>query len=126
MEVNTNLRLPPTYFQGTLFEPRFTVSGLPGGQTTFPKTVVVLSILPDLTRTVYRHREAGFLVDPGPAWLNNVKAALEDLSFVRWFNEAFERVGRISVEGFAQNYRRLIPLIRHETGAAVLVFNSLE
>lgn len=126
LEVNTNLGLPRTYFQTTLFEPRFTVQGIPGDRTTFPKTVVVLSVLPDLTRTVYRHRDAGYLVDPGVAWLNNVKAALQDLSFVGWFSERFERIGRISVEGFAENYRRLIPLIQQETGASILVFNSLE
>lgn len=126
LEINTNLGLARTYFQTTLFEPRFTVQGLPGDRTSFPKSVVVLSVLPDLSRQIYRHREAGYLVDPGAAWLDNVKAALQDLSFVRWFNDHFERVGRISVEGFAQNYRRLIPLIKQETGASVLVFNSLE
>jgi hypothetical protein len=126
VEVNKNLGLPRTYFHNSLLEPTFTVPGLPGGRRTFPKTVVVLSVLPDLTRTVYRHREAGYLVDPGVAWLNNVEATLQDLSFVRWFSEHFERVGRISVEGFAENYRRLIPRIQQETGASVLVFNSLE
>jgi len=120
------LGLPRTHFQPTLFEPRFTVKDLSGDRATFPKTVVVLSVLPDLSRTVYRHREAGYLVDPGAAWLNNMQAALQDLSFVRWFSEQFERVGRVSVEGFAQNYRRLIPLIQQETRASVLVFNSLE
>jgi hypothetical protein len=125
-EVNTKLGLARSTFQPTLFEPRFTVKDLPGDPATFPKTVVVLSVLPDLSRTVYRHREAGYLVDPGAAWLNNMNAALQDLSFVRWFSEHFERLGRISVDEFAQNYRRLIPLIRHETQASVLVLNSLE
>ena len=125
-EVNMKLGLPRTHFQPTLFEPRFTVKDLPGDRATFPKTVVVLSVLPDLSRTIYRHRETGYLVDPGAAWLNNMKAALQDLSFVRWFSEHFERVGHISVEGFAENYRRLIPLIQQETRASVLVFNSLE
>ena len=125
-EVNIKLRLPRTHFQPTLFEPRFTVKDLPGAGASFPKTVVVLSVLPDLSRVIYRHRETGYLVDPGAAWLNDVDAALQDLSFVRWFNDHFERVGHISVEGFAENYRRLIPLIQQETRASVLVFNALE
>ncbi len=37
---------------------------------------------------------------------------------MKWFSETFEAVGRISVEEFAQNYRRLIPLIQAETGGA--------
>ncbi len=125
-EVSTKLGLPRSHFQPTLFEPSFTVEDLPGGRTTFPKTVVVLSVLPDLTRTAYRHREAGYLVDPGIAWLNRVEAALQDLSFVGWFTEHFERVGRISVEEFTQNYRRLIPLIQQDSQTSVLVLNSLE
>ena len=45
---------------------------------------------------------------------------------MRWFSDHFERVGHISVEEFAENYRRLIPLIQQETRASVLVFNALE
>lgn len=114
------------YFDPTLFEPQFNVSGLPGGPTRFPKSVVVMSVLPDLTRTVYRHRESGYLVDPGWAWLTSLSAALENPTFVKWFNETFESIGRISVDEYAQNLRRLVPLIRRETEAHVLVFNSLE
>lgn len=125
-EVSAKLGIPRDHFRPTLFEPRFTVRDLAGGPRSFPKTVVALSVLPDLSRTAYRHRETGYLVDPGSAWLNDLKGALQDLSFVRWFSEHFERVGRISVEGFAENYRRLIPLIQRETGASVLVFNALE
>jgi hypothetical protein len=43
-----------------------------------------------------------------------------------WFKRTFESIGRITVDEFAQNMRRLVPLIRQETGAHVLVFNSLE
>jgi hypothetical protein len=124
-ELRAQFDLPPGSFAPTLFEPRFTVPGLPD-PNTFPKTVVVLSILPDLSRTVYRHRASGYVVDPGTAWLNNLASALADLSMATWFRENFESLGRISVEEFTENYRRLIPAIKRETGAHVLVFNSLE
>ena len=124
-EVRERFDLPPGYFAPTLFEPTFTVPGLPD-PGPFPKTVVVLSVLPDLTRTMYRHRETGYLVDPGAAWLNRLSTALADTSFVRWFNERFESMGRLTPEAFAASYRELIPAIRKETGAHVLVLNSLE
>jgi len=124
-EVRERFDLPPGYFAPTLFEPTFAVPGLPD-PGPFPKTVVVLSILPDLTRTMYRHRETGYLVDPGAAWLNRLSTALADTSFVRWFNQQFESMGRLTVEAFAASYRELIPAIRKETGAHVLVLNSLE
>jgi hypothetical protein len=124
-ELRSQFDLPEGSFAPTLFEPDFTVPGLPGSGT-FPKSVVVLSILPDLTRTVYRHRGSRYLVDPGTAWLNNIASALADLSKATWFRENFESLGRISAEDFAENYRRLIPAIKRETGAHVLVFNSLE
>jgi hypothetical protein len=121
-------RVPFTrgYFDPTLFEPDFSVQRLMGGQARFPKTVVVLSVLPDLGRTLYRHRESGYLIDPGSAWLNSMASALKAPSFVAWFNTVFESIGRISVEGFAENLRRLVPLVRQETGAEVMIFNSLE
>jgi hypothetical protein len=97
-----------------------------GVSEDFPKTVVVLSILPDLTRTLYRHRRSGYLIDPGTRWLNNIASALADLSMATWFRENFESLGRMPVEEFAENYRQLIPAIKQSTGAHVLVFNSLE
>ena len=113
-------------FEPTLFEPFFEATGPREGSIRFPKTVVVLSVLPDLSRTIYRHRETGHLIDPGSGWLNNMEAALENRTFVDWVNQHFESTGRNSVEQFAQNLRRLVPLIRRETGAQVLIFNSLE
>jgi hypothetical protein len=124
-ELGARFKLHPESFAPTLFEPSFSVPGLPGS-AAFPKSVVVLSVLPDLTRSVYRHRRSGYLIDPGTAWLNNLASALSNLSMATWFRETFESLGRISVGQFAENYRQLIPAIKRETGAHVLVFNSLE
>jgi hypothetical protein len=117
--------LAKEYFEPTLFEPTFDIPDLPV-EGPYPKTAVVLSILPDLSRTVYRHREKDYRVDPGSAWLNKMATALQDLSFVEWFKTSFEPLGRIDVEEFRGNYRRLIPLIRQGAGSHVLVLNSLE
>ncbi|HWC32181.1 MAG TPA: SGNH/GDSL hydrolase family protein [Actinomycetota bacterium] len=124
-DVRSSFRLPGAYFEPTLFEPEFSVRGLPESER-FPKTVVVLSVLPDLTRTMYRHRATGYLVDPGAGWLNDLAGALEDLSFVDWFRRNFESIGLMSADDFGESYRRLVPAIREATGAHVLVFNALE
>lgn len=124
--VASRLDLARDYFAPTLFAPTFTPKGFEQ-HGAFPKSVIVLSILPDLSRTIYRHRETGYLVDPGTAWLNNkLASALADLSFIEWFRNEFESAGRMSIEDFQANYRRLVPLIRSETGAHVLVLNTLD
>jgi hypothetical protein len=124
-EIHSRFHLPRGYFRPSLFEPAFDVPGLPDARS-LPKTVIVLSILPDLSRTAYRHRASGYLVDPGAGWLNRLDSAITDLSFVHWFNENFEPLGRMSEETMREAYGRLIPAIKHETGAHILVFNSLE
>src|SRR5206468_3932267 len=92
----------------------------------FPKTVVCLSVGPDLMRTVYRHREYGVLVDPGGAWLNqSLELTLRDLSLASWFRANFVSVGKLSVDDFAANFAEVVRLVKERTGARVLVFNSL-
>jgi hypothetical protein len=118
--------LPPKYFDPSLFEPQFTVSDLPIGTITLPKSVVVLSVLPDISRTIYRHRRTGILIDPGSAWLRTSGTGSLKPGVLSRFKESFTSQGRISPEGFAENLTRLVPLIRRRTGAQVLVFNSLE
>jgi hypothetical protein len=124
-EVGARFTIPPGYFADTLFQPTFEVADIPG-KPAFPRTVVVLSILPDLTRAVYRHRRTGYLIDPGTAWLNRIATARRDPSLVNWFQESWEPVGRTSVEQLGENYRRLIPLVKEKTGAEIMVFNALE
>ena len=68
-EVSDRLRLRRDYFKPTLFSPGFLIPGF-RHLGVFPKTVVVLSLAPNVIRTLYRHRESGFLVDPGGWWLN--------------------------------------------------------
>lgn len=119
------LRLPEDYFRPRLFESTFCVDGVNGAEE-FPKTVVILSIGADAIRTAYRHRRHGFLVDPGEWWLNQPMASvLADLSATEWFKDNFEKVGKISVDAFVENFARIMDLLKRTTGAHILVFNML-
>lgn len=118
------LRLPDRYFRPTLFSPVVTVPGYPE-LGSFPKTVVVLSIAADLTRAVYRHREHGFLIDPGGAWLGREAEFFKDHEKARWIRQRFESLGRIPAEEFHSNMDRLISTIQRDPGAHVMVFNAL-
>lgn len=124
-EVTQRLDLDPITFRPALFEPDFTI---PGHERlgSFPKNVVALTISSDLVRTIYRDRESGYLVDPGGFWLaRDIGDTLGDLDTVKWFSRNFEKLGKISLDQSMANMRRLITLVRSETGAEVVVFNSL-
>lgn len=123
-EVGRRLQLSPTYFGDDLFCHDFTVSQL--GGIAFPKTVVVLSAGADFSRTLYRHREHGFLVDPGGFWLDtDFKGVLRDSATVDWFRANFHSVGRMTRESFVESFGRLIEEVRRRTGAHIMVFNML-
>ena len=77
-------------------------------------------------RTVYQHREHGFLVDPGGAWLNqSLELTLRDLSLATWFRQHFTSVGKFSVAEFVEKFSQVVRLVKKHTGARVLVFNTL-
>jgi hypothetical protein len=119
------LKLPSTYFQPQLFDKAFIVPGVHGPEE-FPKRVIFLSIAADVSRTLYRHRQHGFLVDPGEWWLGqSVQNALADLSTATWFWENFVSVGKIGVDVFQGNMSRIVNLLKRNTGADILVFNML-
>ena len=71
-EVSERLQLEKPMFKPVLFEPEFLV---PGHERLgpYPKNVIVLTISTDLVRTMYRHREHGYLVDPGGFWLASAR-----------------------------------------------------
>jgi hypothetical protein len=123
--VMARLKLPIHYFQPRFFEKSFAVER-DLGREEFPKTVICLSIASDVSRTVYRHRQHGFLVDPGEWWLKESTAkVLGDLPTVMWFWENFVSIGKLSVEDFAANFARVIALLKQNTAAQILVFNTL-
>jgi hypothetical protein len=125
-EVCRRAKLSHDYFEPSLFEPNFIVPGF-RNLGLFPKTVVVLSLAPNVTRSVYRHREHGILVDPGGAWLNrDLNTALRDGASIAWFRETFEPIGRLSVEDFVEHFSSVIRLLRERARVEhILVFNVL-
>jgi hypothetical protein len=125
-ECQRRLQLSPSVFSAELFSPTFTVPGLPE-VGTMPKTAVVLSIAPNVIRTLYRHREHGFLVDPGGVWLNNrIDVALSDRTTIEWFDKHFVKAGRLTVDEFSEHFRALVGELRARTGGEVIVTNVLE
>jgi len=124
-EVVEKLGLIDHYFSPALFDPTFRVPDQQGlGE--FPKNVVVLSISADTARTVYRHREHGFLVDPGGWWLTtDMATVLDDLSVTKWFAKNFVTARRISLEDSMANFERIITEVRKRTGAFVVLMNVL-
>lgn len=125
-EVTERLHLAPGYFSDDLFAPTFTVPMAPMlGE--FKKDVVVLSMGPNLVRTLYRHREHGFLVDPGGWWLNqSMDKVIGNLDNAKWFSKTFESIGKMSLDQFRRDTGRLVQEIKQRTGAHVLMFNVLD
>ncbi len=85
--------------------------------------VVVLSIGANAVRAAYRHKEHGFLIDPGGYWLGGARKA--DPRVLRWFEESFEPVGRLEVDEITSHLDRLVTEIRARAGAEVMVLNAL-
>lgn len=125
-ETTERLELNPQIFAADFFDPApFEISGF-GQFGTFPKKAVVISVGSDLARSLYRHREHGYLVDLGRWWLNqSLEKAIGDTDALDWFRRAFEPVGKISAEGFQANLEEIVRLVRERIGAHVIVYNSL-
>lgn len=124
-ETRDKLRLNAHYFTPTFFEPTFRIPNLPQAGE-FPKNVIVLGIASDEVRQVYRHREHGFVVDPGGWWLNqDLNNVLDDLSVVEWFRKTFKRAGRMSLDDFRKNNARLVAETRERVGAHIVYYNTM-
>jgi hypothetical protein len=124
-EVMDKLGLEDDYFAPTLFDPVFSIPDQ-SGIGEFPKSVVMLSISSDTSRTLYRHREHGFLVDPGGWWLTaDMGDVLTDLSAVKWFAANFAKERRIDVADSMDNFAEIITELRDRTGAFVVMMNVL-
>ncbi len=124
-EVTERLDLVPGYF-----EPRVLMKEMKPphqmGIGPFPVGAVVLSISIDTSRTMYRHRENGLLVDPGGWWLSgDMGEVIADKAAMIWFAKTFEKIGRIDLEDSMKNYETIISAIRKTSGAHVIMMNVL-
>ncbi|HSF86614.1 MAG TPA: SGNH/GDSL hydrolase family protein [Acidimicrobiia bacterium] len=119
------LQLPDGYFEPRLFTPDFNVPGQLG-VGRFPKSIIAMSVSSDISRIAYRHREHGFLVDPGGWWLSSsLDEVLSDLSMAKWFASEFKKVGRLTVEESMDNLERIVTEVRNRHGAFVVMLNVL-
>ncbi len=123
--VTTKLAIPADSFHTNLFDQNFSVTGINGSEE-FPKSVIILTVGRDYRRAIYKHREHGFLIDPGIWWLNqSMDSVLKDLPTAKWFREKFISIGQMTVADFSDNLGKLIKLLREKTNAHILVFNLL-
>jgi hypothetical protein len=98
----------------------------PDGDELFNKDVIIISAGPDTVRSLYRHKEHGFLVDPGGYWLNrSMDEVLADMSSAIWFKKNFINEGKINVETFSNNIAQIVTLLRQRTDAIILILNVL-
>lgn len=124
-DVAERLGLSSEYFSPRLFASAFTPPNQ-SGIGEFPVDVVVLSTSIDTARTLYRHREHGFLVDPGGWWLaSEMGGVLADKTIVKWFAQSFEKIGRIGLQDSMANFERIVTEIRKGSGAHIVMMNVL-
>lgn len=118
------LRLGANYFDPELFQPTFRIPE--GGTEPFEKDVIVLSMAAGVTRTIYRHREHGILVDPGGWWLGDpLNTVRHDRETLEWFQREFVMCGRMTPAAWAASFEQLVTEIRSRMDAQILVFNTL-
>lgn len=121
-EARRRLRLPSTAFEPRLFRPTFQIPDFPS-LGVLPKTVTVLSIGADLTRTLYRHKEHGYLVDPGGFWLKQeTRQVTGNQQKLEWMRSQFESIGTLDSEKFRESFGQVLSLLV-SMGTTVVVFN---
>lgn len=124
-EARENLRLHAENFQPVMFAPDFEIRRHPQAGR-FPMSVTVMSIAQDEVRQLYRHRQLGYVVDPGGWWLNqDLDRVLDDLSAVHWFREHFAKIGRLRVAQSMANNTKVIEEIRRRNGSKVVFYNTM-
>jgi lysophospholipase L1-like esterase len=78
--------------------------------------VIVLSLQPDVTTTLVRHRGNGYLFHPS----NSETWPEEDR---RWLRDTFGHVDLLEVEASMRNLATIVARIRQRTAAPILVYN---
>lgn len=78
--------------------------------------IIVLSIQPDITMKLTRHRQQRFLFYPydWQVWAPEAQ---------RWLKQAFYPVGLLELEEFKSNFETIIAEIRNNSSAEIIVYN---
>lgn len=121
-EAKRRLNLADHAFEPRLFWPTFRIPDLPG-LGDIPKTVTVLSVGADLTRTLYRHREHGYLIDPGGFWLKqDLRNVAANPQKVEWVRSQFKNEGTLDSEQFRELFGEVLSRLTG-LGTTVVVYN---
>jgi hypothetical protein len=124
-ETQRMLHLNRDYFEPTFFDKTFRVPHMPQAGE-FPKDVIIMGIATDESRQMYRHREHGFIMDPGGWWLNqDLDRVLQDQETVDWFRANFVRIGRLSLEEFKANNTKIVKIVEARLGSKMMFYNTL-
>jgi hypothetical protein len=118
-------RVGADYFAPRLFEDSFV---LPGQEALgrFPMSVLIYSVATDIVgRSLYRHRQHGFLFDPGAGWLRDLDCFVADPALVKWFHDQFEPIGMIGLDAFVDNLTQMIQVLRARSRVHIVVMNPL-
>jgi hypothetical protein len=121
-EAKRRLNLADHVFEPRLFRPSFRLPDLPG-LGDIPKTVTVLSLGADVTRTLYRHKEHGYLIDPGGFWLKqDMKSVTANPQKVEWVRSHFKNIGTLEIQEFRDLFGEVLSRLTG-LGTAVVVYN---
>ncbi|CAG0941160.1 hypothetical protein BROC_01307 [Candidatus Brocadiaceae bacterium] len=80
--------------------------------------VVVFSLQPEITHSLWRHRQKDYLFYPHPDWKKRWTPLQK-----QWFREYFIPIGLIQVQQFKENFVRLIRAIKERLNAHIIVYN---
>jgi len=80
--------------------------------------IVVFSLEPDINRSLWSHKKTGYFVSPPPGW-EREWSPHQKQSFL----DHYEPQGLVPVEGFRQDFARLVAAIKERLAAHVIVFN---
>ena len=123
-EVVERLSLDKHYFEPNYFAPTFDVGSL--SSQPVRKHAIVTNIAAAVTRTLYRHKEHGFLIDPGGWWLaQSAEGVVPDRDTLKWFRKNFKSIGRLSVDEWETQFRAVHAETIKRTEAKVLALNLL-
>jgi hypothetical protein len=83
-----------------------------------PSDVVVLSVQPELSHSLWMHRRSRYLLSPPPRWGQDWAGAQRT-----WFVENFVPRGFLSAGQLRENWMRLIRAVKERLDAHVLICN---